>query len=386
MKTIILLFFCFFIGEIIAQSWEQVQSVPAPGRDDGTAFSIDGIGYVLTGNQNGFTESNKLFKYNPISNYWEEGTSFPGEARQYAGSFVIDGFAYVFCGLGVAGEELNDVWQYNPNTSEWKKLNNFPGHGRWSFFTFATDEFGFLGTGSTIPFGNISDCWKYNPKNDFWSPIKEYPEGNIREVIGFCINNDCYAGTGLTYNPLGFSRKFYHYDFKQDSWTPIQDFPGAERSYAGAESVGNMAIVGGGWGDQNEYFQDVYSFSKNDGWKKIEDFPFQGWRGMSTFSIANSAYFVTGLYENLTRTSDVLKITVNAEPIALIYPNPSSENSILFSSFGGSVEIYDFGGNKISELEPNDEGYLNLPKMSSGIYLVKVYNATHEELIKWIIL
>jgi N-acetylneuraminic acid mutarotase len=386
MKTITLLFFGFFLTEIVAQNWEQVQSVPSPGRDDGAAFSINGFGYLVTGNHNGFSESNKLFKYKPISNSWEEGTSFPGEARQYAGSFVIDGKAYVFSGLSASGDVLNDVWEFNSATSDWKRLNDFPGHGRWSFFTFSTNEFGFLGAGITIAFGNISDCWKYNPKNDQWSPIKEYPEGNIREIVGFCLGDDCYAGTGLTYNPLSFSKKFYHYNVQEDSWSPIQDFPGAARSYAQAENIGNTAIVGGGWGNQNEYFRDAYSFSKNEGWKKIDDFPIQGWRGMSSFSVNNSAYFLTGLYENQTRTSDVMKYTFSDDPSAVIYPNPTSENSILYNSFGGLIEIFDFGGNLVEQLSPIDEGFHTLPKLSSGVYIVKVSNSKDQVLLKWIIL
>jgi N-acetylneuraminic acid mutarotase len=386
MKAISLFFFFFFITKIFGQNWAQVLSVPSPERDDGVAFSVGDYGYVVTGNQDGFAESNKLYKYYPLVNEWQEETTFPGEPRQYAGSFVIEDFAYVFCGLSTSNQVLNDVWRYNSITLEWKRMNDFPGEGRWSFFTFSTNDFGFLGTGSTIAYGNVSDCWKYDPKKDFWSTIQQYPEGAIREVGGFCLGEDCYAGTGMKFNPLSFSKKFYHYNVMQNLWSSIDDFPGHARGYVGMENVGNKAIVGGGWGNQNEFYRDVYEFSLEHSWKKIEDFPFQGWRGMSSFSIGHSAYFLTGFYEDFTRTSDVLRYNITTEPKAVIYPNPTSDKANLYNSFEGNIEIFNLEGHKIVELMPNAEGFHSLPNLSAGIYWVKVFNLKQLKLIKWIIL
>jgi N-acetylneuraminic acid mutarotase len=386
MKTIFLLFLHLSFIQVNGQVWESVSSVPSAGRDDGVAFAIGGLGYLVTGNQNGFTESNKLFKYDPKLDVWKESTPFPGEPRQYAGSFVMDDKAYVLCGLSEAGEVLNDVWQFNSITSEWKRMKDFPGNGRWSFFSFSTLEFGFIGTGSTIDFGNVDDCWKYIPYKDEWVRIQDYPEGGIRDVVGFCLGNECFAGTGFKYNPLTFSKRFYKYDLTLNLWSSIQDFPGEGRGYAGVENVGDKAIVGGGWGDQNTYFKDNYTFSVENGWEEIEHFPVQGWRGMSSFSIDNSVYFLTGLYENLSRTSDVHKITFSKSETARLYPNPTNDISHIYNSFGAEIHILDLKGNVILKMPPNDEGYHILPKLSSGIYLVKVIKDKVEFIFKWIII
>lgn len=377
----------FFILPFIAcsQKWEQLASIPAAGRDDGVSFAINNFGYVVTGNQNGFTESNRLYQYSPTSNSWKEKALFPGESRQYAGSFVINGIAYLIGGYSSSNQALKDVWQYNPELDHWKQMKDFPGEPRWSFFTFATHEFGFLGTGATMTGPTVSDCWKYNPNFDSWEPISSYPEGAIREVHGFCIGNDCFAGSGFGVNPLTFSKKFFRYNVEFDEWQSINDFPGEGRGYAGMISNGKFGVVGGGWGDQNQFYQDFYKLNLNGEWTKIAGFPAQGWRGMSSFSIDNTAYFTTGLYEDLARSSDLYQLSFSQEDEVILYPNPSGENCSLYSSFGEKVEIFDALGNLVNELNTDDSGFCQLPKKSSGIYLIRISNSSKSEELKWIV-
>lgn len=370
---------------IYSQNWEQLSAVPSPGRDDGVSFSINGFGYIVTGNQNGFSESNKLFQYTPISNSWKEVNPFPGVARQYAGVFVVNNMAYLIGGYSSSNEALKDVWKYNPSTNEWIQLGDFPGEARWSFFTFTTLDFGFLGTGATENGPTVSDCWKYNPSSDQWTAISAYPEGEIREVHGFCLGEDCFAGTGMTLNPLQFSKKFYKYDPREDLWSTIDDFPGEARGYVGVEKIGKYGIVGGGWGNQNVFYKDFYQFSLNGKWTVLPDFPLQGWRGISSFSINKTAYFTSGLYEDLSRTSDLFQLNIQLNDELIIYPNPSEDFSILYSTYQGRIDIFDLKGNKVDELNTNENGFNRLPKLPIGEYLARLSDGSFKKTLRWII-
>jgi len=384
MKLILSALFFSIQFFIYCQNWEQVSAVPSPGRDDGVSFSINGFGYVVTGNQNGFSESNKLFQYTPISNSWKEVNPFPGVARQYAGVFVVKNLAYLIGGYSSTNEALKDVWQYNPVINEWKRLGDFQGEARWSFFTFATSDFGFLGTGATLNGPTVSDCWKYNPNNDQWTAISAYPEGEIREVHGFCLGEDCFAGKGMTLNPLQFSKKFYRYNPRKDSWSTIDDFPGESRGYIGVGEMGKYGIIGGGWGNQNVFYKDFYQLSLNGKWSALPDFPLQGWRGTSSFSINNIAYFTTGLYEDLSRTSDMFQLNIPLQEEVIIYPNPSEDFSILYSTYQGTIEVFDLKGNKVDEFDTDEKGFNRLPDLPAGEYLVYLSGELYTQTLRWI--
>lgn len=384
MKSLVL-FFVFLTSILHAQPWQQKTDIPAPGRDDGLAFAVNGIGYVVTGNQGGFNESNRLWAYEPTSDTWTEKSSFPGTPRQYAGSFVLKGKAYVFCGYSSAGQALKDVWQYTPENDSWKQMKDFEGLPRWTFFHFSVDDFGFLGAGAT-PDSSVADCWKYNPDTDDWSPIKDYPGGRMREVVGFRIGNKCFAGCGLNVNPLTFSSTFYEYDYLTDSWSQIADFPGGARGYVGAQGLGLSAIVGGGWSQGGIFRTDFYQLSLDGKWTESTSAPIQGWRGMSTFTLNNAVYFLTGLYNDLSRTSHVFALELDNSYAPVLFPNPSEEDALLYFEPNRKVEIFDATGHLVLSTNTDQDGFLNLPQLSAGRYILKINRTeTTEFVLHWLV-
>ena len=380
-----LLLFLFFPSILFSQTWQVKTPVPAAGRDDGVAFSILGLGYVVTGNQGGFAESNKLFSYDPSTNQWTEKTPFPGQERQYAGAFVLHDKAYVFCGYSSTNQALKDVWQYNPSNDSWLQMNDFPGLPRWTFFQFATQEYGFIGAGA-VPDSSLADCWKYDPQNDQWQPIADYPGGRIREVVGFTIGENCFAGSGLNINPLTFSKSFYEYRWKTDEWIAIADFPGGYRSYMGAQGAGLSAIVGGGWGNANTFYTDFYELKLDGTWTSSTSAPIQGWRGMATFSIGGTVYFLCGLYANLTRTSDVYALNLESDYFPMLYPNPSGEQARVYYAPNAAVQVYDFSGQLVHEGQTDANGNYFLPKLSAALYTIHLQVAgKNVKQLKWMV-
>lgn len=106
---------------LMAQTWEQVASVPDNYRTDHSyAFSIEDVGYMVSGNtENGPTSD--FFSYDANADMWFKKTDFPGASRGFAIGDVINGKAYF--GFGSDGSNaLNDFWEYDPATDMWTEL------------------------------------------------------------------------------------------------------------------------------------------------------------------------------------------------------------------------------------------------------------------------
>ncbi len=381
----LLLLFIFFAHLVGAQSWVQLTSVPAAGRDDGVAFSINGIGYLVTGNQGGVNETNVLWSYNPETNSWSTKSGFPGEERQYAGAFVLEGKAYVMCGYSINNLPLKDVWQYDPQADSWKQMKDFSGAARWAFFNFTADGLGYIGAGAS-PDSSLADCWKYNPIQDKWTQIADYPAGRMRDVVGLSIGDQCFAGTGLNVGPLTFSNSFFEYQCESDAWKQISDFPGVPRAYAGGVGVGLKGIVGGGWGEFSDFKTDFYYLNLSGNWENAPSAPIQGWRGMSTFSAKGRAYFVTGLYEDLTRTSHLFSIMPEERFVPSLFPNPTVSKSYVYYIPNIGVRILDERGNLVAELRTNQDGYCKLPELPASLYFIHLEaTETTEYVLRWVV-
>jgi N-acetylneuraminic acid mutarotase len=89
------LFLSLFIQGYAFAQWEILPSYPGLGKDDAVAFSIGNYGYLATGNNAGFEESNFVFRYSVSENSWTRISDFAGPTRQYAGRFVINDFGVI---------------------------------------------------------------------------------------------------------------------------------------------------------------------------------------------------------------------------------------------------------------------------------------------------
>ncbi len=64
---------------IDAQSWQQMNDIPFPGRHHGIGFSLNGQGYMLTG-----SETTSYWKYDPVADSWLDMGDYPGMPRGFA--------------------------------------------------------------------------------------------------------------------------------------------------------------------------------------------------------------------------------------------------------------------------------------------------------------
>jgi hypothetical protein len=114
----------------LTDTWSQVASYPASGRQGAVSFVINGVAYVGGGGQqvgSTFVNYNDFYKYDTISNQWSAVDSFPGIARRYGSCFAYNGKGYVIGGAGTTSTDIyNDVWQYDPQANNWTQLDTFP--------------------------------------------------------------------------------------------------------------------------------------------------------------------------------------------------------------------------------------------------------------------
>lgn len=81
------------------------------GRNGAIAFSANGLGYILTGN-NG-TTLGTVWEYDPASDIWMEKTELEGSVRLHATGFAVNGRMYVTTG-NAGGTRLDDLWEFKP--------------------------------------------------------------------------------------------------------------------------------------------------------------------------------------------------------------------------------------------------------------------------------
>jgi len=374
MKYRLCVFILFVSHMLSAQQWEEQAVVPSIGRDDAVAFSINGYGYLVTGNQGGFSESNRLWKFDPSAGSWSEAAAFPGTPRQYAAAFVLAGEAYLFCGISEASVPLHDVWKYTPATDSWTQLNDFPGAARWSLFAADMNGYGFIGTGTTLT-TLLNDAWMYDPQNDNWLPIAAFPGGARRETVAFTAGGKLYAGLGyVNINGTGLQSSFYSYSLQGDVWQPVADFPGGARSYAVGISAGDLGYVGTGYDTAAAFLKDVYSFDpQNSSWSAVNEIPVEGIRGMSAFVINSEPYFLTGLISGFGRTSQMWKL--KSDPVltadVFCYPNPSTGTVAIRSLPDSGIRLYTLQGKITHELR-SVELYTTIENLLAGTYLIRV--------------
>ncbi|WP_372744163.1 Kelch repeat-containing protein [Lutibacter sp.] len=77
----------------------------------GVAFTLDGLGYVATGESSGI--STNTWVYDPILDEWDEEPNFEGSARQDANAFTFTDKAFVLMGRS-GSYYFDDNWEYRP--------------------------------------------------------------------------------------------------------------------------------------------------------------------------------------------------------------------------------------------------------------------------------
>jgi hypothetical protein len=111
---------CFFLNDFyeydtLGNTWTQKASAGASLRDGAVAFTINGKGYVCTGEVNS-AATNDLLEYDPVTDMWTVRSSKPGSAKTCACAFSVGNRGYVATGYDPAFNCTNDVYEYTPDS------------------------------------------------------------------------------------------------------------------------------------------------------------------------------------------------------------------------------------------------------------------------------
>lgn len=136
-------------------SWTPIADCPSTANNVwiGTAFSLDGKGYVCD-----ITSEGYIYEYDPSLDEWQQKAQIPYN-NQGASGFVLDDKLYLCTG---SWQKKKEVWEYTPSTDTWVRKADFNGGGRENAIAFVVDGRAYLGSGTTDG-GGANDLWMYNP-------------------------------------------------------------------------------------------------------------------------------------------------------------------------------------------------------------------------------
>jgi len=378
MKKLIFFFsLCTSITLVNAQEWEEIDPFPGGARDDGVAFSVQGVGIAGSGRDAEFNYRKDFYKYDPSSNSWSQIPDIPGEPRQYTGRFVIADTGYVVCGVS-PNNHLNEVWGYCPSANEWDQKASLPAEGRASPIAFSIGGFGYCGTGRNDN-GFLRDFWEYNPEKDNWEQLDDFPGLARFEAQGASIGNDAFVGLGVVLidNTL---EDWWRFNPLEKSWGLSRSFEGINRAYCLELTANGKIFIACGLDKEGNYLSEVFSFNPlNTTWAQEASVPFEGIKGSMGFSIDNTLYLGTGITSSNTRIDEFFKLDLRQKERVQyeIYPNPTTGKLSLqfINDQPRLIRIFTASGKMIEEMEFRDtyQLELNLQKLEAGMYMLEIH-------------
>ncbi|HEX5168535.1 MAG TPA: kelch repeat-containing protein [Cyclobacteriaceae bacterium] len=318
MKTLSSLSLATFIAVISyfnspAQSiWLKKQDFPsqASPRRNSVSFSINGMGYVGTGESPSGPVLNDFWRYNPTTNSWTQVANFVGQKRHSATSFVLNNKAYVGTGQ-IPGPSIytNDFYEYDPNSNSWRQIASVGPNGRYGSVCFVISNKGYITAGYASDFGKDNSTWEYNPSTNTWVAKKAFPfTPGVKYSASFVINNRAYVAGGLTDNPsLGAVNINFEYNAINDAWIARATIPNNNFRYSAASlTLFNSGYLIGGTIPLTALYSNVLRYNQlTNSWTILsETIPNGALSGAASFVICNKGYVGPGERVNQTYLRD----------------------------------------------------------------------------------
>jgi len=332
------LFYALFLSVnfLFAQSWEPMASLPggaADARHHPVTFSVDGYGYLLTGDVNG-EAANDFMRYDASSDTWEILPDFPGAARSYSYGTSRGTRAYVGFG-GSDGVALKDLWEYDTETEEWTQLSDCPCAARYHPAFIQLDDKIYVGMGNNS--ANLKDWWAYDIPTDTWTQKDDLPGPSRHHPFYFGVDNIAYVGFGhgnSVGGNLSIYNDFYKFDPATEEWTRLNDFPGEARVAGTQFDYNGKGYILSGDGDDHSFMEEGEFWEyepQTDEWIQLTSHPGSSRWAPGNFVIDNHVYFMCGL-SDIQLESDMMRFEL--EPLSTltneitaksitVFPNPA---------------------------------------------------------------
>ena len=197
---------------ILSNTWTQKSDFPFGKRHHPFYFGIDNVPYVGFGHGNDENFNmliyNDFYKYDIISDGWVELNAFPSEGRVAGTQFSVNGKGYIMSGDGDDHGPLDsgELWEYQPEEDSWIQLLSHPGGARWAPGCFVIDCSIYLTSGFEAESGTYyNDLLKYKLSED--CGCTDQNALNYNDLASINDNSCCYiAGctdpNAINYNSL----------------------------------------------------------------------------------------------------------------------------------------------------------------------------------------
>ncbi|WP_147625609.1 Kelch repeat-containing protein [Gabonibacter massiliensis] len=192
----------FWVFDIKTERWEPeplVFKFPGIARRGAVAFTLDGKGYVGTG------DNGKNIFFDVYT--FESGVGWkPFESLKTpmtgAVAFVADGNAYI-CTGGRAGEWapwlFRGIYKFSSGAKKWSFMSPLEGEAAEVSRKYASafvlnvkgKDYAYLVSGVDVFGKELFSCWGYDPRKDTWQKITDLPE-SIANGIGVSLGGRGY--------------------------------------------------------------------------------------------------------------------------------------------------------------------------------------------------
>jgi N-acetylneuraminic acid mutarotase len=192
----------------------------------------------------------------------------------------------------------------------------------------------------------ISSCSKSDTTEDLGNWLKAPPfEGSARSgAVSFSIGETIYAGLGYG-NDKEYFTDIYSFDLGAGTWSKIGTFPGVGRERAVAFSINGKGYVGLGFNNKlnTEELADFWEFNpQTNGWKQLKNF-IDGPRYNAVAFASQAKGYVGGGFDGTDVRGDFYEYDPASDAWTKIATNPGEkkESGSVFTING---KVYYFGG------------------------------------------
>jgi N-acetylneuraminic acid mutarotase len=225
-----------------SNTWATKTSIPA-SHLFAKAGAINGIIYVVGGENSSSQSISTVRAYNIATNTWSIRASLPGNRSAPNGASVINGRLYVSGGISNTGGASRNLFVYNPTTNTWLQKANMPhpaacgaqGVINGLLYVYAPPG------GSC---GALHGFYRYNPATNTWTVRATPPSLHVSPVAGV-IAGKFYLAGGTADNALNPNLALHVYTPATNSWATRAPLPSKHQYAAGGALDGKLYVAGG---------------------------------------------------------------------------------------------------------------------------------------------
>jgi N-acetylneuraminic acid mutarotase len=367
----------------MANSWATKAPMPTP-RGEVTAATFDGKIYVIGGQS---YSANYKFRtvevYDPATNTWTTKADMP-TARCSLAAVELNGKIYAIGGNGSGSVHLNNVEEYDPATNTWTvKAGMIRSRHALAAVSANGKIYAVGGIAGTKAYSSVEE---YDPKTNTWTEWNVIPEVRFASrnfhAAAYIDGNIYY--TGGYFDGSGNTDKTFKYNIAANTLTELAVLPQWAGDLA-AVSLGGKAYFMGGYSNKLMSALQVFDPVKGS-WEQKTPMP-TARTGLAAAVAGGKIYAIGGWNGNLGDLKDLSLVeeytpdltsantTFGIETDIQVFPNPTTGKLQIITPDNEPIkqaEVFSIQGQKLSSINFPESNSVDLSKLKTGIYILKL--------------